>query len=256
MRKEILMTVLTYPHPSEKYDELICTAGISDGQWIRLYPMAYRNLPNDVRFRKYQWITVDVQRPKAHQDKRPESWRPDLGTLEIGEHIDTAKQWLRRREIVDKLPHHTLNQLKESYDKDLTSLGIVRPAEILDLNIEKVERNWKPKWQARFDQLNLFEQHKRLTKIPYKFSYVFTCEDSDKPHKAMIEDWELGVLFLKEVENKGSEEAAVESVRNKFLSELCQTDNDTRFYMGTRWPFNTWMVLGVFYPPKATLTLF
>jgi hypothetical protein len=72
----------------------------------------------------------------------------------------------------------------------------------------------------------------------------------------MIEDWELGVLFLKEVENKGSEEAAVESVRNKFLSELCQTDNDTRFYMGTRWPFNTWMVLGVFYPPKATLTLF
>lgn len=32
----------------------------------------------------------------------------------------------------------------------------------------------------------------------------------------MIEDWELGVLFLKEVDRLGSQEQAAESVRNKF----------------------------------------
>jgi hypothetical protein len=38
-RKRVFITVKTYPPLSEKYDELVCTAGISeDGSWIRLYP--------------------------------------------------------------------------------------------------------------------------------------------------------------------------------------------------------------------------
>jgi hypothetical protein len=94
------------------------------------------------------------------------------------------------------------------------------------------------------------EPQKPLKKIPYKFSYVFECEDSKKPHTAMCEDWELGVLFLKEVDRLGSEEKAAESVRNKFLNDLCDPGKDTRFFMGTIFPYNTWVVLGVFYPPK------
>jgi len=34
-RKRVYITVKTYPTLSEKYDELVCTAGISeDGSWI------------------------------------------------------------------------------------------------------------------------------------------------------------------------------------------------------------------------------
>ena len=37
--EKVLITVLTYPHPSEKYEELVCTAGINEsGEWVRLYP--------------------------------------------------------------------------------------------------------------------------------------------------------------------------------------------------------------------------
>ena len=67
----------------------------------------------------------------------------------------------------------------------------------------------------------------------------------------MIEDWELGVLSLKEVERLGSDEAAAESVKKKFLGELCREDKDTRFFMGTHFPWNTWLVLGVLWPPKV-----
>jgi len=28
--EKVLITVLTYPHPSESYDELVCTAGITE----------------------------------------------------------------------------------------------------------------------------------------------------------------------------------------------------------------------------------
>ena len=66
----------------------------------------------------------------------------------------------------------------------------------------------------------------------------------------MIEDWELGILFLNESDRLGSDKAAAESVRNKFLNELCGEEKDTRFFMGTRYPYNTWLVLGVFWPPK------
>ena len=64
----------------------------------------------------------------------------------------------------------------------------------------------------------------------------------------MIEDWELGVLFLKEVNRLGSEEKAAESVKKKFFNELCSKDRDTKFFMGTTFPFNSWVVVGVFYP--------
>jgi hypothetical protein len=81
-----------------------------------------------------------------------------------------------------------------------------------------------------------------------KFSYVFECEDSQRPHNAMIEDWELGVLFLNEKDRLGNDEKAAESVKKKFFGEICASSKDTRFYMGTKFPYNTWLVLGVFWP--------
>ena len=37
---KVLISVKTYPTLSEKYDELVCTAGfLEDGSWIRIYPI-------------------------------------------------------------------------------------------------------------------------------------------------------------------------------------------------------------------------
>lgn len=45
MIKRVLVTVLTYPTPSDKYIETVCTAGITeDYQWIRIYPLRLRLL--------------------------------------------------------------------------------------------------------------------------------------------------------------------------------------------------------------------
>lgn len=43
---KVLITVKTYPIPSAKYDELVCTAGVTGaGDFIRLYPINFRDLP-------------------------------------------------------------------------------------------------------------------------------------------------------------------------------------------------------------------
>jgi len=61
-RKRIYITVKTYPTLSEKYDELVCTAGIcEDGSWIRLYPLPFRKLDNEQKYKKYQWIEADIE---------------------------------------------------------------------------------------------------------------------------------------------------------------------------------------------------
>jgi hypothetical protein len=151
------------------------------------------------------------------------------------------------------MPHNTRLELEALYESQRVSLGIVRPTEVLDLKVEPVEREWKPQWQAALNQFNLFSgPPKHLEKLPYKFSYVFRCSDSgDKVHSAMIEDWELGVLYRKEVERLGDEQAAVTNVRKKFFDEICGPSKDTRFFMGTVFPYNTWVVIGVFWPPKV-----
>jgi len=250
---EVLITVMTYPHPSRGYQELVCTAGVTEsGEWVRLYPMDYRYRPREQQFHKYQWIEVGLA-PGGHgNDNRKESRKPDLDFIRIlGQPLSTDDNWRERRAIIDRLPVYTVRQLEHLYDDEKVSLGVVRPTKVLDLKIESADPDWKLEWQMVLNQLHLFgPPPKPLRKIPFKFSYVFGCEDSDKPHTAMIEDWELGVLWLKEAERLADEQTAAESVRNKFLNELCHPDRDTRFFMGTVFPYNTWIVLGVFWPPK------
>lgn len=254
IRTKVLITVMTYPHPSLSYDEVVCTAGITEQhEWVRLYPINYRYQPRQQQFRKYQWIEIDLLPHGAKNDQRKESRKPILDTITVlGEPLSTDNRWAERRTIIDAMPTYTLQQLKTLYETNQTSLGIVRPTRVLDLIIEPDEPEWKPRWQAHLSQFRLFgPQPKPLRKIPYKFSYVFECEDSTKPHQASITDWELGVLWLKEADRLGDEWTAAESVKQKFFDEMCSPEKDTRFFMGTVFPYNTWIVLGVFWPPRT-----
>ncbi len=57
---KVLITVKTYPTLSEKYDELVCTAGFrEDGSWIRIFPVPFRKLDYQNQFEKWQWIEID-----------------------------------------------------------------------------------------------------------------------------------------------------------------------------------------------------
>jgi hypothetical protein len=258
-RTRVLITVMTYPHPSEKYTELVCTAGITEaGEWVRLYPIDYRYRPPEQRFRKYQWIEVDLGPRGAGNDKRAESRRPNLDTIRlIGAPISSDRNWIQRRAIIDKLPVFTRNQLFDLHEADKAagrppvSLGVVRPTKVVDVLIEPVSGDWKPEWKAMLAQGNLFgEELKEIRKLPFAWKYVFECEDSEgKPHTAMNEDWEIGVLYWKELERLGIPELAAESVRKKCL-QMAAPDRDTKFFMGTVFPYNTWIVLGVFWPKK------
>jgi hypothetical protein len=255
---KVLVTVKTYPVPSRGYTELVCTAGIrSDGGFIRLYPINYRYRPYWEWFKKYQWIGVEVD--KNPNDPRPESYMPVSGAKirTLGEPLSTKNNWDERKKIVLVEKIHTMCELEEKPQTEC-SLGIIRPKEVKDLIIKEVEPKWNPRQQKILDQQELFGPKKKpLEKIPFRFSYKFTCEEPGcRGHKKIITDWEVGRLFLRMRDQHQSENVAVDKVKEKFLDDICHPDRDTHFFVGTVHPrkYKSWIIIGTFYPKKVKIT--
>lgn len=248
-RIKLLITVKTYPLPSTKYEEVVCTAGVlEDGTFIRLYPIDYRSKSYEQWYKKYQWIEVDVE--KNIKDPRPESYRP-VSDITPGAIVPSRRNWIERRKHVLAKPLGTMCALKDSDQKEI-SLGIVKPLSIESFLIEETARRRAPKAESVIKQMKLFGYDKRpLEKIPYKFSYQFKCEEPGcKGHKMMIEDWEIGELYRKMRDEYGDEKAACEKVKQRFLDLICDKKRDTYFYVGTVLEHATWVILGALYFKK------
>jgi len=223
---------------------------LEDGSFIRLYPVDYRYRPIWQWYKKYQWIEVEVE--KHDKDNRKESYRPKVETIKtLCSPLDTKGHWAERRAVVLKNPPVSMERLWAQQKLDGTSLGLVKPREILDLIVEPDSETWKPSWEADIAQLRMFgPDRKPLEKIPYKFKYRFTCNDPRcKGHQMMIEDWEVGALYRNVLSSCGDPDKAAQSVRDKFLTTLCGPNIDTHFFVGTVLKYGTWIILGVFWPP-------
>jgi hypothetical protein len=95
---QVLMIVKTYPTPSTKYGELVCTAGIrlDTHQWVRIYPYPFRLIEQDYQFTKYDIIELPLERAKG--DPRTESYKLyDLDKITKIGHLPTQDpQWTER----------------------------------------------------------------------------------------------------------------------------------------------------------------
>ncbi|QZT36932.1 hypothetical protein K5X82_17105 [Halosquirtibacter xylanolyticus] len=265
----VLITVKTYPSISIKYDETVCTAGITrEGKWIRIYPIPFRKLAYAEQYPKYQWIEIDLV--KNTSDFRPESFRPtniDVDNLiSYGERVGTKNKWAERKALLLKTCYTDLSMLiTESKTEGLyTSLAVFKPTKIIDFIIEKTEREWNSNQKASLQQGKLFEDNKQfqvVKKLPYKFSYKF--EDCNgRQSTLMNEDWELGALYWNCLRHhNGNEEAARHDVKKKYWDEF-KSKKELYFFLGTtklnqlRAP-NPFIIIGTFYPPKEPqLSLF
>ncbi|MGP8214244.1 MAG: hypothetical protein ACLQQ4_01640 [Bacteroidia bacterium] len=258
---KVLITVKTYPTISEKYDELVCTAGFrEDGTWIRVYPVPFRKRSYNEQYKKYDWIELDLV--KNTSDFRPESYRPSSHDKEIKivGHIDTKNNWAERKQLALGKIYYNLSELiAEAHDKKIcTSLAVFKPTQILEFKAEAVEREWDKDKIAALRQCNLFEattgngKFEVVKKLPYKFTYLLT-DNQGKESRMMIEDWEIGQLYWNCLANhEGDEGKAVADVRKKYFDDFAKT-KDLHLFLGTvkvhhyvsRNPF---MIIGTFHP--------
>ena len=252
----VLITVKTYPTISAKYDELVCTAGFrEDGTWVRIYPVPFRKRAYTEQYKKYDWIELDLVKNKS--DFRPESFRPVTLETEINvvSHIDTARNWEERKKLcLGKIYYNLSELIAEAKDKNIgTSLAVFKPNEILDFYAEPVDRDWSAKQKAILAQQNLFEnKFEVVKKLPYKFKFRFK-DNQEQVSNMMIEDWEAGQLFWRQLAKyEGNEQKAIEDVRKKYFDDFAKT-KDLHFYLGTTQRHhntapNPFIIIGTFHP--------
>jgi hypothetical protein len=250
-QERVLITVRTYPTPAHKGAEASCTAGITeDGRWIRLFPINYRQLELEQKFHKYDWVNVRVAKAS---DPRPESYNVDLDSIKIESAVKPSGNWQARKEIVLPLDAPSLCSLKRERDEHKhPTLGIFKPREIRRFVIESDEEDWTPEEKQKLRQPNLFSQRPviELTKLPFRFSYEFVCNDAGcTGHKLSCTDWELGASFIYWRKRYGTrwEEKFCQKFERQMIYE-----RDTRFYVGTLAAYpHIWIIIGLFYPKPS-----
>lgn len=263
--RRVFITVKTYPTLSKKYDELVCTAGIlDDGSWARVYPLPFRKLDYENRYKKYQWMELPLV--KNASDPRPESYKiTDISKVRlIDEPVGTEQAWAERKRIIfaKNAIYTDLDALIKKANNNDLSIAIFKPTEILEFTVEKTAREWDQNslknLKVKASQLSLFQPEDEVKreflivkKLPYKFSYRFK-DSVGKESTLMIEDWEIGALFwncLKQ--SAGDEVKAIDLVRKKYLAEF--SSKEIFLFLGTTrqfhgWAKNPFVIIGVFYP--------
>lgn len=105
-RESILILVKTCPEPSRGYVETTCVAGITEaGEMRRIFPVLFRFLGEEKRFKKWQWIKIETE--AAVGDNRKESRRGNFDTIQLQELMKSGTGWRARMEwLVCKVKHY------------------------------------------------------------------------------------------------------------------------------------------------------
>lgn len=250
MKERLLVLAKACPEISQKYESLVCVAGITEtGEWRRIYPIPWQVFwkTKGTNFGKKSWIEYELESEKP-SDHRPESRKIRFDTIKPCGEASFAQ--------IDCLLRQKLTSIEELEAKGprVQSLGVVEPNEILDF-----APTTNPHYQelvAKSTQTDLFGQKAIKLDIPAcKFRYIFKDDIDGRAHELLCEDWEVGELY-RHCENyrklgKYADEAEVmQKVREKMLAQIAQK-KPVYFIVGSHFRFPTFMIVGVVYPRKT-----
>jgi hypothetical protein len=217
-----------------------------------LYPVQFRDLPEEKQFAKWSEIELDVS--DSSSDNRPESLRPIESSIEVIRTIDTRENWAERMRFLEPLLADSMCDVIHQQRKTGASLAAFRPNSVASVQVKAEQTpDWSEADRNALAQCNLWSQDKRiLEKIPLRWSYRYSCGANCSGHRQKIIDWEIGEAWRRWRRTYGPVETA-DRVRQKWM-QLANAPNDPVFLVGNirRWT-NVFLVLGVCYPRKDPL---
>ncbi|MEN0015849.1 MAG: hypothetical protein AAGC46_20960 [Solirubrobacteraceae bacterium] len=253
----VLVTVKAYPSLSTKYGEGVCVAGVRldtpAREWVRLFPVPFRDMPKSRQFRKWDIIEVEARRHSG--DPRIETWRPNVDTVTVGDHVPSDHGWISRTPYIEHFFGPTMCELRRGRvgGGDGASLGLVRPREIKGIVVRaEEERTEKKRSIAAQGSLLAATPKRELDQIPWAFHYSYVCEDpACKGHEQKIADWEIGQAY-RAWRLRKPEKDAIEDVKKKWLGMMGESKRDLSFFVGDQHQYpGGFMVLGTFYPERV-----
>lgn len=249
-KEHVLMVVKTYPTPSGKYGELVCTAGIRlrDNAWVRIYPFPFRLVNLDYQFKKYDVLEIPLY--KARDDKRPESYKPhDMGLIRHVDHLEVADDyWSKRMSYVRATAFPSVKALQDAMITDNKTWGpTIRPIPVQSGNVKVSFEKQDPEWpeedmkkleSARqslsmnlFTDKNLLDFFKTLRRLPYKIRLTF-ADLTGEQYTLRILDWEIAQLFFNARKGTSNDDEALEKVRYKIEKQIFSTNREVFLIIG------------------------
>ncbi len=249
---ELLVTVKAYPSISTKYGEAVCVAGVRlDGptpEWVRLFPVGFRDLDHASQFDKYQVIRVRAQQHTT--DTRRETWKPDVDSIEVVRKLKAGAHWPERRAVLEPMLGPTMCELNRGRrgNGPGPSLGLVRPREVRGIKV-RAENPWSEGQLGTAGQGNLLTPKSELVKPDHAFSYHWMCEDrACRGHTQKIVDWELGQSYRSWPQTGQS---LLDALEDKWLGQMCGPGRDPMFFVGDQHTRpGQFLVLGTFWPRR------
>ena len=243
---ECMILIKAQPHRSSKYTETVCCAGVGrDRKWRRQYPVPFRILKEEQKFKRWQWINYDFV-PPAGTDPRRESQRVQQDTL-VPTSIMKPEE---RANFLAPLVKSSTAEADEAGD----SLALVRPKRIVlqshdkpkeDLEYETLEH------KKLADQGSLFEEDQAVQPFkPCRKRFTLEWTDSDsKPHNHICDDWETVTAFER-FERMYGEELALKYLKEKYEEQYFEaglvlgfsTHSRRNVEYGAR---NQWLLVGL-----------
>ncbi len=240
---EVLVTVKASPNPSTTYGDTVCVAGIriqeTGPEWVRLYPVPFRHLESNEKFRKYDLLSLELAPTPG--DPRAESYRPNLGGITAIQHLDT---WRARHPYVAPLTDQwTMCGILHRYRarEDFPSLAIIRPYQVKGLRFED-HGGWSETqlsaMRAQAAQGDLLAQASSRSPVilaapMFRGVLRYTCQDKSCPgHDGSILDWEFTALERR-LHGLPVEQIKAE-LKQRFLTEICAPKREVLFFVGNQ----------------------
>lgn len=225
VRTRVRVLVKAFPQHSDKYEETVCCAGITDdNRLIRLYPITYRRLPKEHQFNRFD--RIEALLTKASNDARPESYRVDHDSIKVIERdglSDESKVRLWQPHIAA-----SLTALQEEHKAKGRSLGIIRP-DPGSLKFFWKEAEQEDQEDTRSVQASLLDEPLRPLKPP-EFTFFYRYTSAGEEHTQSIQDWEVQATYIRYQSHYGSRDKALEMMAQEYGEKMPK--RNLHFIMG------------------------
>ncbi|MEE2691223.1 MAG: hypothetical protein VX640_06765 [Pseudomonadota bacterium] len=242
---ECFILVKALPHLSSNYAETVCCAGIGhDAKWRRLYPVQFRILDDNQKFKRWQWISYRYTTSK--KDPRKESQKVVPESIHTGKLLGQSE----RIAILNSIMRKTLDEA----DTRTESLVLLRPQSIEFGWIAKTKaqiEDERQKHAALANQLSLLDAVKAppLTPCPYQFSVKWTDQNKTK-HTHVCDDWETSTAFFVRRKSQSNDESALSSLKQTYEQSYMNSGMAMAFSTHSRRNVthgmeNQWLLVGL-----------
>jgi hypothetical protein len=187
---EVVILIKALQRPSKRYGETVCCAGVTlNREWKRLYPVRFRYLESDQKFRRWQRIQFKYRVPT--HDRRIES-------SHIFEDKVTSTGALSAHDRFTLLDPMIVPSASTAAACG-SSLALIRPSNTKFRYRKKsetvLEKEVKAYLETSRQQGLLDKELATFTPSPYEFAFSFY--DDDGKHTWLCGDWETHATFLK-----------------------------------------------------------